>query len=460
MRVTIFGLVSVVSLGSSPFSYEVPARAQEDDRPNVLLIVTDDQRATGTLVVMDGTREWLKSEGRRYPNAYATTPLCCPSRASIMTGRYTHNHGVHTNAEGDLDQESTIQYYLSQAGYRNAIFGKYLNPWHVTRTPPNFDRWSISNKSKGIFNGGEWNVNGEVRRIEKYSTVYIRRKALEFLRDMDSTDDSRPWFLYVATHAPHAEYIPQKKYSNADVGSVELTEGAYERRLRDKPTYVQDADKTRAEARYVAMQQRRTLLSVDDMVDMIRAELFALGEKRRTLAIFMSDNGFLWGEHGLVGSVLSKNNPYTDSIAIPLLVSWPGHIEPGSVDNRVVANIDIAPTIMDAVGLTPDASRPMDGRSLLDPDWDRPTLYTEYWHSPETPVPHWGSVRTPGYHYIEYYSSDRTTIEFREYYNLEKDPWELRNLFADGDPSNDPENAPQLSAQVEAFSRCAGATCP
>jgi arylsulfatase A-like enzyme len=189
------------------------------------------------------------------------------------------------------------------------------------------------------------------------------------------------------------------------------------------------------------------------MVDTVFQTLDANGETQDTLAIFVSDNGFYWGEHKLE----EKGEPYYDAIAVPLSMRWPGHVAAGAVDGRLAANIDLAPTVMEATGVSPDI--PMDGRSLLDPVQQRSRMLTEF--SGGSLTPSWASLWTPGSHYIEYYddAGKDQRVRDREYYDLTSDPYELSNLLNDGNTSNDPEVAP-LSAQLAEDRFCTGASCP
>jgi arylsulfatase A-like enzyme len=180
--------------------------------------------------------------------------------------------------------------------------------------------------------------------------------------------------------------------------------------------------------------------------------LGTLGERRETIAFFLSDNGFMWGEHGLG----RKGHSYTHSIKVPLLLRWPGHVAPGSRDGRFAANVDLAPTILDAVGITPAA--PMDGRSLLR-TWNR-RLFTEMFHPGRGgKFPGWASVRTKRMQYVEYYDRDRSHVIFREYYRLDRDPWQLTNVLRDGNPANNPDTA-RLHRLLRIYRACAGSACP
>jgi arylsulfatase A-like enzyme len=188
----------------------------------------------------------------------------------------------------------------------------------------------------------------------------------------------------------------------------------------------------------------RTLMPVDEMVHRLMKTLNRT-EESNTLVFFMSDNGFMWGEHGLS----AKATPYDPSISIPLMMRWEGRLIPAR-DERLAANIDIAPTIMDATDVEPDVA--MDGRSLLE-SWDRTSILTEVYGAISRPELRWASILAPDYQYVEYYGSDETVTRFREYYDLTTDPWQLENLLGDDDSSNDP-NIASLSAQLAAYRTC------
>jgi arylsulfatase A-like enzyme len=194
-------------------------------------------------------------------------------------------------------------------------------------------------------------------------------------------------------------------------------------------------------------------MSVDDSIREIFQTMGNLREQRRTLAIFISDNGYLWGEHGLAG----KRHPYTPTFSVPFMMRWPGHIRPGSVEKCFALNVDITPTVLDAAGLDPVRRRRIDGRSLLKESWSRPRILLE--HGPEPHHERWASIRTRRYQYTEYYAEDGTTIIFREYYRLKRDPWQLRNVLRDGRPGNNPSVA-KLHTRLARLRRCKGRACP
>jgi arylsulfatase A-like enzyme len=412
--------------------------------PNILVIVTDDQRA-GTLGVMPVTHRLFVRHGRAF-RSFVTTPLCCPSRASIFTGLFAHNHGIRTNGTANLPQGVTMQRYLHDAGYRTALVGKYLNSWPPEDAPPYFDKWAMG----GAYLDPTFNLNGSMVTRSGYVTTLERRYCLRFLRAFEATDDA-PWFLYVAPRAPHAPAIPEPKYAEASVPRWHPSPSVFEANRSDKPPWVRTKDASLTAVRDFRTRQLRTLMSVDDLVARLVDELQSLREQRRTIAIFLSDNGFLWGEHGLT----NKSAAYTEAVSVPMALRWPGHVEPGTTDGRNATNVDVAPTMLAAAGLTP--SSPMDGRSLLD-SWSRPVVFTEHWDLLEG-IPRWKAVRTSRAQYVESYSDDFTRIVFREYYRLTRDPWELRNLLHDGIRANNPDVS-GLHDLIEQYRSCSGSSCP
>jgi arylsulfatase A-like enzyme len=418
-----------------------PALAADGARPNILVFVTDDQRLDG-LSVMPKTASWFRAGGSTFPNGVVTTPLCCPSRASIFTGRYAHNHGLKRNGEPQVvrnfDQSHTIQRYLHDAGYHTGLAGKFLNPWPSGTPPSYFDR-SMVGEAYSTNNG--------------YQTDVIGNFAEQSLNTWESSD-ATPWFLYLAPKAPHAPYTAQPKYATATVPPWNGPPSVFEPDRSDKPPWVRSTTDTPADAHAVRIAQSRTLMSVDDMVDRIMRRLDALGETN-TLAVFISDNGYFWGEHGVVDT---KRLPYLESVRVPFHVRWPGHLPAGAVDPRLVAGIDLAPTFLEAAGLPRPASPPMDGVSMLG-GFTRARIHLEYYRSTDAPKwPSWAATLTPETEYVEWYDDDLQTVSFREYYDLANDPWQLTNLLADGNPGNDPNLSP-WRADLAADSVCSGNGC-
>jgi arylsulfatase A-like enzyme len=419
-------------------------------RPNVLLILTDDQRAEGTMDVLPQTRSWFETGGTKFTQAFATTPGCCPSRSTIFSGRYVHNHGVRSNEMSQsLDQRFTIQEYLHQSGYRTGYFGKYLNAWNLFRNPLSYDDWSVTVAG---YTPIRVNENGVVKTITQYATSYFKDNAVRFINESEAAD-ATPWFLQVSTTAPHSPWTAEPAYANASVPPFNQPPNYFEADKRDKPVPVENQNGDPESIEGGRIQQLRTLMSVDDLVGGVFSTLQATGELDNTIAIFMSDNGYQWGEHGLD----FKGYSYDDSIRVPMYMRFPGHVVAGATDSRLVANIDVAPTIADAVGGL-GVMIPMDGRSILNPATNRSRILLE-WYAVNGGLG-WASIRTATSHYTEYYDIvDNQSIRFREYYDLTVDPWEMNNLLGDSSSANDPNTA-SLSAQIAADRACTGATCP
>jgi arylsulfatase A-like enzyme len=422
-------------------------------RPNVLIIVTDDQRLD-TLRAVPGAMRWFRRGGVTLPNAYVSTPLCCPSRASIMTGQFVHNHRVRTNDDGAaLDQRSTIQRYLHRAGYRTALIGKYLNGWRLRRDPPHFDRWVLFNRG---YYKRPFNINGTVRTVPGYTTDFLSEHAVRTLQAFEGRD-RRPWFMYVAPFAPHHPFRAAARHARAPVPPWQPSPAVLEEDRTDKPQWVQEKSASPRRGRKVRRRQFRTLMAVDDLVERTLGALGRLRERDRTLAVLVSDNGFFWAEHGLG----DKRLPYTEAIRIPLFLRWPGRIEGGTSDERIAQTVDIMPTVMDAVGISPSSDYPVDGHSLLRPQ-ARDRILTEYFVDAVSPkIPDWASIRTDVYQYVEYYGTDGE-VKLREYYDLQSDPWQLTNLLGDDDPLNDPTPAQiaALSTRLSLDRRCEGTSGP
>jgi hypothetical protein len=405
------------------------ADANDDDeaegakeRPNVLIIMTDDQRASSDgLSVMDDLQAIYGGGGTYYPNAVATTPLCCPSRASIMTGRYAHNTGIQHNDGNGLDQTTTLQYHLQQhLGYETALIGKYLNDF--IGTPPYFDLVALKTGY------GDPSTSS-------YATTFIRDRAVEFLNAAEQ-NDSQPWLMYLTPFSPHAPAVPETKYADAPVPAWEDNPARTETDLSDKPAFVLQHQASKTEVQALRINMIRTLYSVDDLIAGVFARLDELGEGN-TIAFFLSDNGYQWYEHGLE----KKDKPYSDSVRVPFFVRWPGHVAAGAVDGKIVANIDIAPTVYDAIGYSP-ANYVPDGRSILTSQ--RQVILTEDWG------PTFLSLWTPDWMYAEWGDG------FLEYYGP-TDPWQLDNGFETGAP---PPNAEQLHSQLQSYATCVGNQCP
>jgi arylsulfatase A-like enzyme len=451
-RRRFFGLMAGLIVATSAVVF-VP-RAGPATRPNVLVILTDDQRPWGALGTEDSVASKIRDQGVRFTHAFATTPLCCPSRSSLLTGLYAHNHRVIDNRR-PLDRlervdSMTIADALHDAGYATGMFGKYLNGWPNDVRPSGFDRFAITPDM--TYDPALWNVNGRVREVDAYATTFIRRRSLSFLDWAAGT--GKPWFAYITPMAPHLPATPSVRYGDLPVGRFPLDPAIAERDRSDKPPYVQ-AQKPRrlSHWRVIRRRQLRTLASVDDLVEAVLARIRSMNQLSNTIIVYSSDNGFTWGEHGL--DVGGKSVPYLPSVRVPLFIRWSGHIARRTVDPRLVALLDLAPTILHATG-TP-LPHTMDGIDLLRTRTARTALLLEFWTWKPFRVPTWAALVSPTYEYVRYYD-ERGRVTFREYYDLTTDRYQLTNLLHDGDPGNDP-HLRRLSLRLRALRTCAGRGC-
>ncbi len=425
----------------------LPTAASAEERPNILIVVTDDQRSTGTFQLMPEVRR-LGAEGAIFDSAYATTPFCCPSRASIFTGLYAHNHlakvgGLTLDEFNAVNDESVIPDFRA-AGYQTGFYGKYLNGWPQI-APAGFDDWAIMPSVFAYYNGEPWNVNGvQEPQDGTYSTHFLRDRALSFLASTEA-DDSSPWLIFMAPITPHAPATPEPAYADLPVSA--FTPRSEEDRS-DKPAWLRAITPPDA-AQIISSRKKvlRSLKSIDDMLGAVRQRLVETGEEN-TIIVFTSDNGMQWGDHGLVG----KTTPYIPSVRVPLYVSWPGHIVPGRRSN-IVALLDLPSTLLDLASVP--TSKVLDGRSIFGSPRSR--LLLEFYSWPGYRVPTWKAFLTPTLEYIEYYRLDGTYLA-REAYDMVDDRKQLRNLYRDGVSGNEPPS--RSHRRLRRLATCDGTACP
>ena len=263
--------------------------------------------------------------------------------------------------------------------------------------------------------------------------------------------------LYMAPFAPHSPATPAARHRDDPIRRWRGNPATHESDRTDKPLWVQQKQSPFRRSVRFRRKQLRSLKAVDDIVEKLFDEMHTLDETRDTLAFFLSDNGYLWGEHRLS----AKRYPYLPSARIPLMARWPAHLDRGVQDDRLVANIDILPTVLDAVGIAPSSTEPPDGRSFL-ASGERARLLLEYFaDNDEASIPSWASTLTTSSQYVEYYEGDIPI--YREYYDLIEDPWQLTNLMGDADPTNDPSPimAAEMSLQLRDDRSCRGSdSCP
>ena len=409
-----------------------------DPRPNILLVLTDDQ-TLDTLPTVPAAMPWLQSQIEDpnghwvwFPNAVASTPLCCPSRATILTGQYDTRTHVRDNFSGPLlDDTNTLPVWLHQAGYTTALVGKYLNnyPWgRAPFVPPGWDRWFAKenpNESTSYYN---YDVvdRGYVRHYgatpSAYATDVLGGAANAFL---EGAPTDRPWFLYFAPNAPHTPWIPAERYRGASAGaSPPMPSLAQVNDVRGKPRYVTSLPRVTAaqlEAfRRDDLLERAMLRSVDDAIHSMVDTISVRGELDRTVIVFLTDNGYEFGLHRLAG----KRYPYEPSIGLPFAIRAPWSI--ARTDPTLVSNVDLASTISDLAQVRPEL--PQDGISLA-PALDGRAVATRAgvwldWGG-DANVPAWSGVRTARYTYVR--NADGT----EELYSNAEDPLQLRNLASD-----------------------------
>lgn len=438
---------------------------------NVIFILTDDHRYD--FMGFTGKVPWLQTpnmdrlanEGAYFENAFVTTSLCSPSRASILTGLYSHTHTVVDNLAPDPDNLVFFPQYLQAAGYQTAFFGK----WHMggeTDAPrPGFSHWE-SFKGQGVYYNPTLNIDG--KQVSYSDSTYITDLLTEHAIDwMDHREKEKPFFLYLSHKAVHAEFAPAKRHLGKYADKPIAFPPSF--RTSDQPVKgkqnfdfdVEHPEKRKEPLRgdtyygtgrppdWQKMQREswhgvdymyhgaisfpdfyrrycETLLAVDESVGAVLDYLDKNGLAESTLVIYMGDNGFSFGEHGLI----DKRHFYEESAKVPFLIRCPELFGGKGRPNAMIQNIDVAPTILEAAGLkSPDHFQ---GQSILplltgkQVAWRDRIFYEYYWEFdfPQTPTMH--GVRTDRYKLIRYHG----VWDTNEFYDLQEDPNEMNNLIA------------------------------
>lgn len=419
-------------------------------RANVIWLMTDDQEVA-SLRMMPKTRRLLVDQGVRFSDALTAWPLCCPSRVTLQTGQYPHNHGVLENRPplggfGRLKVDSTLPVWLQDAGYATVQVGEYINDYTgKDDVPPGWSKWLGMTEPSNRYFKAVLNEDGENRRYSKndrdYSTDLFTRKATEFIEGRPA--DAKPFFLSVGYVAPHVGSIGVTKdercaekgpepaprhvgaFPNAE---YPRTPAFNEEDVSDKPGPIRELERfddavlrERAD-RYQC--RLASLLAVDDSVAEIVRSLRSTGELDNTYIFFTSDNGYLQGEHRIEGG---KSVLYENSIHVPLLVRGPS-IPAGKVSGSSVSNVDWAPTILDIAGAKADL--PLDGISFL-PIAENPSEESLRALLIESARERYSGVHTPRYVYAEYYGGGEYADDDVEMYDLRRDPYELENVASD-----------------------------
>ncbi|HEX5980529.1 MAG TPA: sulfatase [Thermoleophilaceae bacterium] len=446
-------------------------------RPNVVVLMTDDQ-TLASLSSMPQTNALLAAPGTTFEQATSTFPLCCPSRATALTGQYSHNHQILHNV-GDfgghrkLSHANTLPVWLQGAGYRTMHVGRYLNGYEYSDgVPPGWDEWHGAPHS-AAFNYTRWRVNENGSLVQypvpdhpgEYLTDYHGRRASELIER--AAPGEQPFYLQVWFVAPHTAAprdpddprgmstpSPAPRHRDAFAATpMPLPPSFNEAAVLDKPQIVSDSplfdSATIAGIEENWRQERESLLAVDDAVAQIVGTLERSGELANTLIVYTSDNGYMHGEHRAKSG---KVWHYEPSSRVPLIMRGPG-VPAGLRDRRPVANIDVAPTIVDAADA--QAQRVLDGRSLFgliaDPGvwWGRDILLEN--GRGANSVPPYRAIRTGRFVYVQHLS----TGEY-ELYDLERDPYQLDNL--DGVPRYAAVQR-DLAGRLRLLRHCAGRGC-
>jgi arylsulfatase A-like enzyme len=467
LRRTVLKAVVVVAAAAAG-CYVPPTPRGEDTRPvappNILLILADDHACSavssyGGLVARIAETpniDRIAAEGARLERCFATNAADAPGRATILTGQYSHANGVYTPADGLDPALSHVAKHLAAAGWQTAVIGA----WFLKTDPSGFDDWNILS--------GEGPYNDPVlTRKDAGSTTYTGRHATDVITDLSvdwikARDPSRPFFLLCQYKAPHRSWHPARRFAEA-FKDMQLPEPdtlhddhANRSRAAAQARQKIDTDLTESDLKAaippnLTDRQRRSwayqrfvkdylrcVASIDENVGRLLRTLDAQGLYRDTVVIYTSDQGYFLGEHGYFG----KRFMYEESIRVPLVIRYPREIAAGTVSADLAVNADIAPTILDLAQLPPE--RAMHGRSFrpnlqgrTPADW-RASLYYRYWaHMMACGVPAHYGVRTDRYKLIFYYglglgkSPAAATEPEWELFDLEKDPRELKNVYAD-----------------------------
>jgi arylsulfatase A-like enzyme len=397
-----------------------------DTRPNIVMILTDDQR-WDTLWAMDTVQAELVDKGMSFENFFAVNPLCCPSRATILTGRYSHTHGVYFNEMPDggwprfqPSEPNTVAAWLDGVGYHTGLVGKYVNRYQTpSHVPPGWDRWAAM-VDPYVYVGQKFSVDGTlVPTGGAYSTDVVNRLAVNFI---ENAPPGQPLYLLMTPYGPHKPARPADRHDGMfQELSPHRPPNYNEPDVSDKPAYVRNRSPMSAVQRQKVDQLRidmyESLQSVDEGVAGVLAALADTGRLSNSVIMFGSDNGSTWGEHRFPDD---KNLPYEEVIRMPLVVRWDGNIPAGSTDDHLTANLDLAQTWADLAGA---AAPGAEGASLV-PLFDGIALgWRDHFlieHGEYGP-PAFCQVRSAGFSYVLY----RTREE--ELYDLAQDPYQLTN---------------------------------
>ncbi|MGJ8726404.1 MAG: sulfatase family protein [Roseibacillus sp.] len=433
-------------LAVTPVPKDIIPEAIPGAKPrNVVFILSDDHRYDamsflGHQFAKTPEMDALAANGAYLKNALVTTSLCSPSRASILTGLYTFRHRVIDNNRAIPEGTVYFPQYLQKAGYSTGFIGKWHMGGESDEPQPGWNHW-VSFRGQGHYYpptpNYTLNVDGKRVKQKGYITSELTDYAIDFLKEQKP--DEKPFFLYLSHKAVHANFTPEPKYEDS-LKDLPFDRPATEastpdnlnqpRWLRDQRNSWHGVDFPYHSELNVERYYKRyceSLRSVDDSVGRVMQQLKEMGIYDDTLVIYMGDNGFMFGEHGLI----DKRVAYETSMRVPMLVHCPALIKGGTVVDEMIANIDVGPTVMAAMGLKEPAH--VDGESFLPLvegktiPWREQFLYVYYWEKnfPQTPTTF--AIRSDRYKYITYYG----LWDSDEFYDMQEDPAESRNLLND-----------------------------
>ena len=450
MRFRVF-LSSLLLIFPSAGTGQRASSAASNSRPNIVFILIDDLRwdelgIAGHPFIKTPHIDRIAREGAIFRNAFMTTPLCSPSRASFLTGQYAHTHGITDNVDRSAASHKLVTFplLLHRSGYETAFVGK----WHMGNDDgprPGFDRW-VSFKGQGTYLDPDINDDGKSVKPAGYITDILNGYAVEFIKRRHD----KPFLVYLAHKAIHPEvtqnndgsvdlaaaerFIPADRHRNMYAGSAIPRRPNYGRTPEGKPALQRRignlpplgaATATRDES---ILGRQRSLMSIEDGVGEILKALKETGQLDNTIIVFTSDNGYFYGEHGLS---VERRLAYEESVRMPLLVRYPKAIKAGTVRSEFALNIDLAPTMLELAGVAKTGA--MQGRSLVPllkgakPDW-RNSFLIEYYSDkvfPRVLQMGYKAVRNGRWKYIHY-------LELKgmdELYDLKRDPCEMTNLI-------------------------------
>jgi N-acetylglucosamine-6-sulfatase len=472
-------------------------------QPNIVVIMVDDLDLDGMETMLElglapNIERYMVREGAVFTESFVANALCCPSRATFLTGQYSHNNGVLTN-HGDtggvkaFDDSSTLGTWLQGGGYRTSYAGKYLNGYGIRPrsafraerpryVPPGWDHW------QGMIGARNFNyrVNDSVDGVTQivrygeepmqYKTTVLADRSAAFIRDAEVRNDEQPFFLVVMPKTPHPEpnhnstsrfdhhvspdpmdlvEKPEKMELIAGLTPTSFGKPSFDYVDPTQPSWLREIGAGSLTETHIGQitsyyrQRLAAMLSVDDLVGTVMTALEETGEIDNTVVFFTSDNGYTLGEHRWHMKLVA----FEESIRVPLYARGPG-IAPGQEIHQPVVNADLAPTIAELAGVTPGL--PVDGRSLLPlltageaPAW-RDQIFVE--HFDNLTVPDYRALRTSRYLYVEYEDGSGE----RELYDLSFDPYQTVSLHADAEQV---DTVAALGAQLEQLRTCGGGSC-